>query len=66
MAAISEKTRFTRAEEVARFGPMMEKNVAGIQACGNLLGIAVSVESSPGAPMALVLDVSLRESSHLL
>jgi hypothetical protein len=65
-AAISGKTRLSGAEEAPVFGAMMEKNFAGIHACGNLLGIAVSVESSPGAPTALVLDVSLLESSKLL
>jgi signal transduction histidine kinase len=66
MAAISGKPWLSRAEEASLFGPMLEKTLAGIQACGNLLGIAVSVESSPGAPTALILDVSLRESSNLL
>jgi hypothetical protein len=47
-------------------GPMIEMSLAGIQARGQLLGVAVSVESSPGTTTALVLDVPLLGPSDLL
>jgi hypothetical protein len=45
---------------------MIEMSLAGIQARGQLLGVAVSVESSPGTTTALVLDVPLLGPSDLL
>ena len=66
-AAINGATRSSGAEDAPLlFGPMMEMSFAGIQARGNLLGIAVSVESSPGTITALVLDVPLLGSSDFL
>ena len=66
-AAINGETRLSGAEDAPLlFGPMREMSFAGIQARGTLLGIAVSVESTPGTRTALVLDVSLLGSSDLL
>ena len=65
-AAINGKTRSSGAEDAPRCGPATEMSVAGIQARGKLLGIAVRVESSPGTTTALLLDVPLLESSDLL
>lgn len=65
-AAIKGQTRSSEAEDVPLFGPMIEMSLAGIQARGQLLGVAVSVESSPGTTTALVLDVPLLGSSDLL
>jgi signal transduction histidine kinase len=53
------------AEVVTLFEQTMEMSLAGIQARSKLLGIAVSVESSPGGTSALVLDVSLLDSDPL-
>ncbi len=65
-AAINGKTRSSEAKDAPLFGPMVEMSLAGIQARGQLLGVAVSVESSPGTATALVLDVPLLGSSDLL
>jgi len=65
-AAIKGETRSSEAEDAPLFGPMIEMSLAGIQARGQLLGVAVSVESSPGTTTALVLDVPLLGSSDLL
>ena len=64
--AIKGETRSSEAEDSSLFGPMIEMSFAGIQARGQLLGIAVSVESSPGMTTALVIDVPLLGSSDLL
>lgn len=58
-AAINRETRSPGAESAPTFGSMIEMSEAGIQARGMLLGITVSVESSPGMTTALVLDVPL-------
>jgi hypothetical protein len=58
-AAINEETRSRGVEDAPSFGSMVEMSVPGIQARGMLLGITVSVESSPGTTTALVLDVPL-------
>jgi hypothetical protein len=65
-AAINGKTRSSEAKDAPLFAPMIEMSLAGIQARGQLLGVAVSVESSPGTATALVLDVPLLGSSDLL
>ena len=65
-AAISGETRPPGAEEKPLLGPMTEMNFPGVQARGKLLGIAVSVESLPGATTALILDIPLLGSSNLL
>ena len=64
-AAINGETRSSEAEDAPLFGPMMEMSFGGIQARGKLLGVAVSIEYSPGTTTALVLDVPLLESSDL-
>jgi hypothetical protein len=58
--------RSSEAEDAPLFGPMIEMSLTGIQARGQLLGVAVSVESSSGTTTALVLDVPLLGSSDLL
>ncbi len=65
-AAINGETRSSEAEDTPLLGQTMTMNLAGIQARGTLLGIAVSVESSPGPTTALVLDVPLPAPSDLL
>ncbi len=57
-AAISGRTRSSGADAFTP-GPAMEKSFLGIQARGTLLGIAVSVETTLGMTIALVLDVPL-------
>jgi glucose-6-phosphate-specific signal transduction histidine kinase len=64
--AVNRETWSSGAEDAPLFGPMIEMSLAGIQARGQLLGIAVSVESSPGMTTALVIDVPLLGSSDLL
>lgn len=64
-AAINGETR-SFGTDAPLFGPKIEMSFAGIQARGQLLGVAVSVESSPGTTTALVLDVPLLGSSDLL
>jgi hypothetical protein len=65
-AAINGETRSSETEDAPLFGQMIEMSLAGIQARGQLLGVAVSVESSSGPTTALVLDVPLLGSSDLL
>ena len=57
-AAISGRTRSSGADAFTP-GPAVEKSFLGIQARGTLLGIAVSVETTLGMTIALVLDVPL-------
>ena len=61
--AINEETRTSETEHASLFGQTMGKCFAGIQARGTLLGIAVSIETSPETTTALVLDVPLQGSS---
>lgn len=65
-AAINGETRSPGVEDAPSCGSMIDMSVSGIQARGMLLGMTVSVESSPGTTTALVLDVPLLESSNLL
>lgn len=65
-AAISREARSPETKETLLLRSSMEVNIPGIQALGNLLGIAVRIESLPGTTMALVLDVPLLGSSTLL
>jgi hypothetical protein len=65
-AAINGGARFPGVEEALLLGSSMAMNIPGIQALGTLLGIAISVESSPGTQSALVFDVPLLGSSTLL
>ena len=65
-AAINGETRSSEAEDTPLFAQTMDMSLAGIQARGVLLGVAVSVESSPGPTTALVLDVPLPGPSDLL
>ena len=61
--AINGETRTSETEHASLFGQTMGKCFAGIQARGTLLGIAVSIETSPETTTALVLDVPLQGSS---
>ncbi len=62
--AINGETRPSETEQASMSRQTMDMCFAGIQARGTLLGIAVSLETSPGAITALVLDVPLQGSSH--
>lgn len=64
-AAITGGVQSSEAEAVTLFEQTMEMSLAGIQARSKLLGIGVSVESSPGRTSALVLDVPLLDSDPL-
>jgi signal transduction histidine kinase len=64
-AAITGGVQSSEAEAVTLFEQTMEMSLAGIQARSKLLGIGVSVESSPGRTSALVLDISLLDSDPL-
>lgn len=61
--AINGETRTSKTEHASLFGQTMGMCFAGIQARVTLLGIAVSIETSPEATTALVLDVPLQGSS---
>jgi signal transduction histidine kinase len=61
--AINGETRTSETEHASLFGQTMGMCFAGIQARGTLLGIAVSIETSPETTTALVLDVPLQGSS---
>ncbi len=61
--AINGETRTSETEHASLCGQTMGMCFAGIQARGTLLGIAVSIETSPETTTVLVLDVPLQRSS---
>ena len=61
--AINGETRTSETEQASLLEETMGMCFAGIQARGTLLGIAVSIETSPETTTALVFDVPLQGSS---
>jgi hypothetical protein len=53
-AAVNGETRSPGAKDAPLVEPMIDMSLAGIQARGKLLGIAVTVEFSPGTRTPLV------------
>ena len=64
--AINGETRTSETEHASLFEQTMGMCFTGIQARGTLLGIAVSIETTPETTTALVLDVPLQGSSDPL
>ena len=58
-AAINREVRTSGTEAITLFEQPTEMTCAGIKAGCKLLGIAVTVESSPGTTTTLVLDIPL-------